>query len=87
MASNGENPWIDLTSHWVGYAAIAVFVVSYILVILEEQIHMRKSKPVMMSAGIIWIMIAAVYVNHGFPHSVEVAIRHNFLEYTELFFF
>ena len=26
-------------------------------------------------------------MNHGFTHSVEVAIRHNFLEYTELFFF
>ena len=87
FASGGEQPWIDLTSHWVGYAAIAVFLVSYTLVILEEQIHMRKSKPVMMAAGIIWILIAIVYMNHGFTHSVEVAIRHNFLEYTELFFF
>ena len=87
FASGGEHEWIDLTSHWVGYAAIAVFLISYILVILEEQIHMRKSKPVMIAAGIIWILIATVYVNHGFTHSVEVAIRHNFLEYTELFFF
>lgn len=87
FASGGEQPWIDLTSHWVGYAAIAVFLVSYTLVIFEEQIHMRKSKPVMMAAGIIWILIAIVYMNHGFAHSVEVAIRHNFLEYTELFFF
>jgi NhaD family Na+/H+ antiporter len=87
FASGGDQPWIDLTSHWVGYAAIAVFLISYILVILEEQIHMRKSKPVMMAAGIIWILIAIVYMNHGFTHSVEVAIRHNFLEYTELFFF
>lgn len=84
-ASTGE--WIDLTTHWVGYAAITVFVLGYILVIFEEQIHMRKSKPVMVSAGIIWILIAAVYVNNGFTHSVEVAIRHNFLEYAELFFF
>jgi NhaD family Na+/H+ antiporter len=87
FASGGEHEWINLTSHWVGYAAVTVFAVSYILVILEEKIHMRKSKPVMMSAGIIWIMIAAVYVSNGFTHSVEVAIRHNFLEYTELFFF
>lgn len=86
-ASGNTEEWIDLTTHWVGYAAIAVFVLGYILVIFEEQIHMRKSKPVMMSAGIIWIMIAAVYVNNGFTHSAEVAIRHNFLEYAELFFF
>ncbi|MEH6449490.1 MAG: sodium:proton antiporter NhaD [Oleispira sp.] len=87
FASGGDQEWIDLTSHWVGYAAITVFVLGYILVIFEEQIHMRKSKPVMISAGIIWIMIAAVYANNGFPHSAEVAIRHNFLEYAELFFF
>lgn len=87
IASGGTPERLDLTSHWVGYTAIAVFVISYICVILEEQIHMRKSKPVMLAAGIIWILIAAVYANNGFPHSVEVAIRHNFLEYSELFFF
>lgn len=87
FASGADQPWIDLTSHWIGYASIAIFVISYILVILEEKIHMRKSKPVMIAAGIIWILIAIVYMNHGFTHSVEVAIRHNFLEYTELFFF
>ncbi len=87
FASGGDHEWIDLTSHWVGYTAIAVFVIGYIFVIFEEQIHMRKSKPVMLSAGIIWILIAAVYVNNGFTHSAEVAIRHNFLEYAELFFF
>ncbi len=86
-ASGSEQEWIDLTAHWVGYSAIAVFVIGYIFVIFEEQIHMRKSKPVMLAAGIIWIMIAAVYVNNGFPHAAEVAIRHNFLEYAELFFF
>ncbi|MBL4797268.1 MAG: sodium:proton antiporter NhaD [Oleispira sp.] len=87
FASGDTHEWIDLTRHWVGYTAIAVFVIGYIFVIFEEQVHMRKSKPVMMSAGIIWILIAAVYANNGFNHSAEVAIRHNFLEYAELFFF
>ena len=87
FASGDAAEWIDLTSHWVGYTAITVFVLGYILVIFEEQIHMRKSKPVMMSAGIIWILIAGVYVSNGFNHSAEIAIRHNFLEYAELFFF
>jgi NhaD family Na+/H+ antiporter len=87
FASGNTGEWIDLTRHWVGYTAIAVFVLGYILVIFEEQIHMRKSKPVMIAAGIIWILIASVYANNGFDHSAEVAIRHNFLEYAELFFF
>jgi NhaD family Na+/H+ antiporter len=87
FASGDAGEWIDLTRHWVGYTAITVFVLGYILVIFEEQIHMRKSKPVMIAAGIIWILIASVYANNGFDHSAEVAIRHNFLEYAELFFF
>ncbi|MFT4776063.1 MAG: NhaD family Na+/H+ antiporter [Oleispira sp.] len=87
FASGDGSEWIDLTRHWVGYTALTVFVLSYILVIFEEKIHMRKSKPVMIAAGIIWILIAAVYANNGFNNSAEVAIRHNFLEYAELFFF
>ncbi len=78
---------IDLTTNWVGYLAITVFALAYILVILEEQIHLRKSKPVLLAAGIIWILIAAAYVSNGLPHVAEEAIRHNFLEYGELFFF
>ena len=78
---------LDLTQHWVGFAAIAIFVLAYILVILEEKIHMRKSKPVMLSAGLIWALIAWVYNQNGFDKTVEAAIRHNFLEYVELFFF
>ncbi len=78
---------LDLTNHWSGYVAIIIFIVAYITVILEEKIHMRKSKPVMLSAGIIWGIIAWVYKSNGFETTVEDAIRHNFLEYVELFFF
>lgn len=78
---------LSLTDHWVGYTAIAIFVVAYIFVIFEEQLHMRKSKPVLLAAGLIWLLIAAVYQQMGDSHSAEVAIRHNFLEYAELFFF
>ena len=87
FASDTTHQTIDLTSHWVGYAAIAIFVLAYTLVILEEQLHLRKSKPVLLAAGLIWILIAFYYGSHGMPHAAEVAIRHNFLEYAELFFF
>lgn len=87
FASEAGSTSLELTSHWVGYTAIAVFALAYIFVILEERIHLRKSKPVLIAAGIIWILIAIAYNSHGLPHTVEDAIRHNFLEYTELFFF
>jgi len=87
LASTNNLVQIDLTKHWVGYASVVIFALAYILVILEEKLHLRKSKPVLLAAGIIWILIAFTYGGTGDHHSAEVAIRHNFLEYAELFFF
>lgn len=78
---------LNLTSHWVGYAALVIFVLAYVLVILEEKLHLRKSKPVLLAAGLIWILIAIAYHTQNLPHQAEEAIRDNFLEYAELFFF
>ena len=86
-AGTGERDSLDLTNHLVGYLALIVFVLAYTLVIFEEQLHLRKSKPVLLAAGIIWVMIAIVYQQNDFDHAAEIALRHNFLEYAELFFF
>ncbi|MEA3546472.1 MAG: sodium:proton antiporter NhaD [Thermodesulfobacteriota bacterium] len=83
----GGGSHIDLTAHWVGYASLIIFVLAYALVMGEEFTHMRKSKPVLLAAGLIWGIIAWVYVNHGFTHAAEIAVRHNILEYAELFLF
>ena len=82
LAAGGGS--LDLKGHWVGYSAIAVFVVAYALVMAEEFTHLRKSKPVILAAGIIWAMIAFVYVGHGETHAAEQAVRHNILEFAEL---
>jgi len=76
----------DLTNHWVGYTVLLIFTMAYILVIMEEHIHLRKSKPVIVAAGIIWALIAFVF-RHDNPHLVEQAIRHNLVDYVELFLF
>ena len=88
-ASGGESlgERIDLTSHWIGYTSLAIFVIAYLLVMGEEFTHLRKSKPVMLAAGVIWGMIAYYYNTHGLPYEAEVAVRHNILEYSELFLF
>lgn len=78
---------LNLTQHWGGYVALVVFVVAYIFVMLEEVTHMRKSKPVMLAAGIIWGIIGLIYAMNGIDHVAETAIRHNILEYAELFLF
>jgi len=87
LASSGGGEPLDLTRHSVGFIALAIFILAYGLVMSEEFTHLRKSKPVLLAAGIIWAMIAAVYAHHGLPHAAGEAVRHNILEYSELFLF
>ncbi len=78
---------LDLTTHNVGYLSLIIFVIAYILVTAEEFTQLRKSKPVLLAAGIIWGMIAYVSSQHGMGHAAEQAARHNLLEYAELMLF
>ena len=47
-ASETSLEHIDLTQHTVGFMAF-VFVIAYALVIMEEQLHLKKSKPVLLA--------------------------------------
>ena len=78
---------LDLTYHWAGFSALVVFVIAYAFVMAEEFTHLRKSKPVVLAAGLIWGMIAIAYSDTPHYEMVEHEIRHSFLEYTELAFF
>ena len=86
LAANGTES-LDLTGHWVGISALILFFVAYLFVMAEEFIHLRKSKPVVLAAGIIWALIAWYYQSHDIPHVVEAAFRHNLLDYAELMLF
>ncbi|MGH1541695.1 MAG: sodium:proton antiporter NhaD [Arenicella sp.] len=83
----GDVERLDLTSSGIGYFAIFIFVVAYLLVMAEEFLHLRKSKPVTLAAGIIWAAIAWVYVQNGMPLAAEQALEHNLLEFAELMLF
>lgn len=78
---------LDMTGSAVGMLALAIFVLAYMLVMAEEKLHMRKSKPVLVAAGIIWGLIGWVYVNAGMPDDAEHAFRETLLEFTELMLF
>lgn len=77
----------NLTGSLLGIISVILFVSAYSLVIFEEQLHLRKSKPVLLAAGIIWVFVAVTFSNMGDTESAEIAIRHNILEYAELFLF
>ncbi len=49
---------VSLTGSFWGMLALGIFVLAYGLVIAEENIHLRKSKPMVVAAGVIWILVA-----------------------------
>jgi Na+/H+ antiporter NhaD/arsenite permease-like protein len=78
---------LDLTTTWFGYMALAIFVAAYLLVILEETTELRKSKPVLVAAGLIWALIGLAYTAAGMPEAAKKAAEHTIYEYGELFLF
>lgn len=86
ITTNDHRP-LDLTQHWVGYFGITVFILAYLLVMAEEFTHLRKSKPVIIAAGVIWAVVAWVYQSNGYTVEAEAAIRENLEEYAELMLF
>jgi Na+/H+ antiporter NhaD/arsenite permease-like protein len=78
---------LDLTRSWFGYLSLAIFVAAYILVVFEETTKMRKSKPVLMAAGLIWALIGMAYAAAGLGEKAEEAAQHVIMEYGELFLF
>lgn len=82
-----QSAHIDLTGHWVGISALVLFFIAYLFVMAEEFIHLRKSKPVVIAAGVIWALIAWHYQSQGITHTVEAAFKHNLEEYAELLLF
>lgn len=78
----------DMTGSLLGMLALAIFVLAYILVMAEEFVHLRKSKPVILAAGIIWVLVAIlVHQNQVDPALLETAVKHNLVEYAALFLF
>ena len=78
---------LDLTKHWVGYAAIGIFVVAYVLAMIEEVTELNKSKPMVLAASLIWVLIASVYVSGGLDKQAGIAFRSALEGYAELFLF
>ncbi len=78
---------LDLTQHWAGLTALVLFVVAYVMVIFEETTQMRKSKPVLVAAGLIWGLIGLAYAQAGLSEAAHDHALQMIGEYGELFLF
>lgn len=78
----------NFLDHSAAVFCIIVFVLSYVAVLFEERTHLRKSKPVMLGAGIIWLTIGIIAKNMGVDHhTLKSAVMHGLDEYGSLLLF
>jgi Na+/H+ antiporter NhaD/arsenite permease-like protein len=66
---------------------LVLFAAAYLLAMVEEVTELRKSKPMVFAASLIWIFIANVYVSGGMGEQAGVAFHTSLEGYAELFLF
>ncbi|CAG1023255.1 partial Na(+)/H(+) antiporter NhaD, partial [Patescibacteria group bacterium] len=87
FAAEESTKSLNLTEHWVGYSALIIFAVAYLLAMIEEVTELKKSKPMVFAASLIWVLIAVVYVNQGMSEQATTVFRASLEGYAELFLF
>lgn len=75
---------LDATNTLWGYLAVFVFVIAYLVVVGEEKLQLRKSKPMLIGAGLIWLLVGIVSTD---AVATKEAFSVNFLDFTELMLF
>ena len=79
---------LGATGSETGIYCLLIFVIAYVFVMTEEFTKLRKSKPIILAAGIIWAHVA--YMAHELGVAVEethAALMYNLGEYAQLFLF
>ena len=77
----------NLTGSGLAMLALGVFVLAYGFVIAEEFTQLRKSKPVIVAAGVIWVLVAHCRARCMAASMSGALLEHNLLEYAELLLF
>jgi len=68
----------NLTHHIIGYLAVLVTVSAYVAAMMEDVIDLRKSKPMVLAAAIIWFAICIYYALHGQAKVAALAFEPTF---------
>ncbi|MCF6148926.1 MAG: sodium:proton antiporter [Candidatus Kuenenia sp.] len=76
----------NMMNSWVGYVSLFLFFSAYILIILEELIHLKKAKPILLVSCIIWMLIGVYESMNGGGHA-HTFVEHLIAEIGGLFFF
>ena len=78
---------LNLTTHWTGIVALVTFGVAYLVAISEERLQVRKSVPLLVAAGLIWMLVGVGGVQSGAGATAAAAAEDTLLDYAELLLF
>jgi Na+/H+ antiporter NhaD/arsenite permease-like protein len=79
---------LGLTGTERGIYTLLIFLIAYGFVMAEEFTHLRKSKPVIFAAAVIWAHVAILAQDAGVPSGeLHQAFEHDLKEYAELMLF
>jgi Na+/H+ antiporter NhaD/arsenite permease-like protein len=88
MAMAADFETLGLTGTQRGIYSVLIFIIAYGFVMTEEFTHLRKSKPVILAAGIIWGHAAILAKEAGVSaEDMHKAFEYNLKEYAELMLF
>lgn len=79
------------TFNWISeplsLLALGLFCISYVFVMFEEITGLKKSKPVLFAAGVIWLLIGVQAKQAGVSEEAHALLMNVLSEYGELFLF
>lgn len=88
LALAGEFESLGQTGTERGVYTVLIFIIAYGFVMAEEFTGLRKSKPVILAAGIIWAHAAILASSIGIStEEMHKAFEYNLIEYAELMLF
>ena len=77
----------EIVPHWSAWLALILFGAGYVLVVLEERTHLRKSIPMIAAAGAMWMLVALSSAWGAGAGTGSEILHDNILEFAELFLF
>lgn len=79
----------DLTSSFIGYFSLILFVLAYVAIAMEDKTGINKSKPALFVGTFLFFVIGVYFLarDGAVPHSMKESVEHIILEISSIFFF
>lgn len=77
----------NVSSTPLALSALTIFIIAYAFVIVEEFTLLRKSKPMILASGVIWLLVAWIAQSKQLSEMATLSIRQTLMDYAELLLF